>query len=129
MKAGRSLVRDGGNRYRAIFLTEGNALFVSRSSLAPPLLPPWAQTPIGGPSGERTVLVEALYQAPKTDQDRELTVAPGELLTKVTIPPPKGRNASYEARAKQSHDWPLVLCSTCLEMDGNTVRTARVVIY
>src|SRR5437764_8521323 len=35
---GKSLVRDGDNRYHAIFMTEGNALFVNPSSLAVPLI-------------------------------------------------------------------------------------------
>src|SRR5579864_82268 len=34
MKDGKSLVREGDNRYHAIFMTDGDALFVSPSSLA-----------------------------------------------------------------------------------------------
>ena len=39
MKDGKSLVRDGDNRFHAIFQTDGNALFVSPSSLAVALRP------------------------------------------------------------------------------------------
>ncbi len=45
------------------------------------------------------------------------------------IPPPKGKNGSYGVRYKQAHDWPLVSCSVCCEMDGEKVKTARVVLY
>jgi xanthine dehydrogenase YagS FAD-binding subunit len=128
MKDGKSLVRDGDNRYHAIFLTDGDALFVNPSSLAPALIALEAKATILGAKGERTVKVEELYQVPKKPDDRERTVAHGELLTRVTIPEIKGKNASYEARQKRAHDWPLVLASVSLIMDGDRVSQARVVL-
>ena len=50
-------------------------------------------------------------------------------LTKVVIPAAKGKNASYEVREKQAHDWPLVLASVNLTTDGDKVSKARVVLY
>jgi len=129
MKDGKSLVREGDNRYHAIFMTDGNALFVSPSSLAVPLIALGARATILGEKGERTVPVEALYQVPKSEKESELTIAPGELLTKVVIPAAKGKNASYEVREKQAHDWPLVLASVNLTTDGDQVSKARVVLY
>src|SRR5205823_15094913 len=77
MKDGKSLVRGGDNRYHAIFMTDGDALFVNPSSLAVPLIALGAGATILGARGERTVKVEDLYQVPKKDGDRELTLAPG----------------------------------------------------
>ena len=128
MKDGKSLVRAGDNRYHSIFLTEGDALFVSPSSLAVALTALDAQATITGPKGERTVKLEELYQVPKRESDSELNIGPGEVLTKVSIPPAKGKNASYEARQKQAQDWPLVLASVNLTMDGDTVAAARIVL-
>ena len=128
MKDGQSLVRAGDNRYHSIFLTDGNALFISPSSLAVALIALEGQATITGPKGERTVKVEELYQVPKHESDSELTIQPGEILSKVTIPAAKGKNASYEAREKQAQDWPLVLASVNLAMDGDTVSAARVVV-
>ena len=73
MKDGKSLVRAGDNRYHAIFMTDGDALFVTPSSLAVALAALDAQATIAGPKGERTVKVEELYQVPKTEKDSELT--------------------------------------------------------
>ncbi len=128
MKDGKSLVRTGDNRYHSIFLTEGDALFANPSSLATPLVALGATATIVGDKGERTIPVEALYQVPKTAEDRELTIAPGELLSKITIPNPKGKNASYEARQKQAHDWPLVLCSVSIDGVGE-INDSKIVIY
>ncbi|MDX2039184.1 MAG: FAD binding domain-containing protein [Isosphaeraceae bacterium] len=129
MKDGKSLVRDGDNRYHAIFMTDGNALFVSPSSLAVPLVALGAKVTILGAKGERTIPVDQLYTVPKKDGDRELTIGADELLVKIVVPAAKGKNASYEARQKQAHDWPLVMASVHLEMDGDKVSDAKVVLY
>jgi xanthine dehydrogenase YagS FAD-binding subunit len=128
-KDGKNLVREGDNRYHAIFLNDGDALFVNPSSLAVPLIALGAKATILGAKGERTVPVESLYQIPKKEGDRELTLAPGELLTKVTIPPSNGKNASYEVRQKQAHDWPLVMASVNLSFAMSQVSNAKVVLY
>ncbi len=122
-------MREGDNRYHSIFLNDGDALFVSPSSLAVALVALGAKATILGAKGERTVPIESLYQVPKKEGDGELTIAPGEVLTKVTIPPPRGKNASYEVRQKQAHDWPLVLASVDLAYDGDKVKDARIVLY
>jgi xanthine dehydrogenase YagS FAD-binding subunit len=128
VKDGQSLVRAGDNRYHSIFLTDGNALFVNPSSLAVALAVLDCQAMLCGPKGERTVKVEDLYQVPKRETDSELTIQPGEVLVKLTIPPAKGKSASYEARQKQAQDWPLVLASVNLTMTDETVSAAKIYI-
>jgi xanthine dehydrogenase YagS FAD-binding subunit len=129
LKDGRSLVRAGDNRFHAIFLTDQDALFVNPSSLAAALIALDGQATIVGPKGERTVKIEELYQVPKRETDSEFTIQSGEILTKVMVPAAKGKNASYETRHKQAQDWPLVLSSVNLTMDGDTVTAAKVVLY
>jgi xanthine dehydrogenase YagS FAD-binding subunit len=129
MQDGKSLVRAGDNRFHAIFMTDGDALFVSPSSLAVALCALDAQASIASPNGVRTIKLEELYRVPKRETDSELTLAPGEILTKVAIPAAKGKNFSYEARHKQAQDWPIVLASTNLTLDGDTVSAARIFIY
>ncbi|GAC1344203.1 MAG: xanthine dehydrogenase family protein subunit M [Isosphaeraceae bacterium] len=129
LKDGKSLIREGDNRYHSIFMTDGNALFVNPSSLAVPLIALGAHAKIQGPHGERTVPVEQLYRVPKTNEERENTLAHSEVLLSIHVPAPKGKNGSYEVRQKQAHDWPLVMAAVNLVMDGETVSDARVVIY
>ena len=87
MKDGKSLVRGGDNRYHAIFMTDGDALFVNPSSLAVPLIALGATATINGPKGERTVPVEDLYQVPRTDEGQRA-------------------DASHRRAADQGHDSP-----------------------
>jgi xanthine dehydrogenase YagS FAD-binding subunit len=128
MKDGKSLVRAGDNRYHAIFMTEGNALFVAPSSLAVPLIALGATATLKGSRGERKVRVEELYRVPTSNDDRELTLREDEVVTSVSIPAPRGKNASYEARQKRAHDWPLVLASVNVETNGDRVSGARVIL-
>jgi xanthine dehydrogenase YagS FAD-binding subunit len=90
MKDGKSLVRQGDNRYHAIFRTEGNALFVSPSSLAVPLIAVGASATIQGKNGKRTIKLEELYQVPETNDDRELTIEADELVSAGRVPAPPG---------------------------------------
>jgi xanthine dehydrogenase YagS FAD-binding subunit len=129
MKDGKSLVRSGDNRFHAIFMTDGDALFVNPSSLAVALCALDAQASITGPKGSRTVKVEELYRVPKRETDSEIAVEPEEILAKLTIPAAKGKNASYEARHKQAQDWPIVLASANVMLDGDVVSSARIFIY
>ncbi len=128
MKDGKSLVREGDNRHHAIFATDGDALFVAPSNLSAPLIALNAEAVIVGPKGERTIPVADLYRIPKNERETELTLAPGEILARVVVPPAKGKNATYETRQKQAHDWPMALASVNLSLEGDAVSSARILL-
>ena len=125
---GGHLVRNGDNRYHAIYMTDGDALFVCPSSLAPALIALNAQAVFEGPDGERSVPLAHLYRVPEGHDDRELTHALDEVLTRVVLPAPAGKNAFYEVRQKRSHDWPLVDAAASLELRGDSVGSARILL-
>ena len=59
----------------------------------------------------------------------ETVLQPNELLTHVTLPAPgNAKTATYEVRYKQSPGWPLAAATVVLDMDGTTVRAARIVM-
>ena len=125
---GRSMVVDGDNRYHAILGTEGPAYFVSASSFAPALIALGARVTIAGPKGTREAALEEIYRAPARDGERETTLAPGEILVSVQVPKTAARCATYEVRQHESLDWPLAAAAVALEMNGDTVKSARVVL-
>jgi xanthine dehydrogenase YagS FAD-binding subunit len=126
--AGKSLVKDGENRYHAIF-SSGPAYFVSASSLGPALVALGAKVKLVSPSGSREVPVEKFFVVPQNAQGRETALAANEILTEIVIPSAKGaKNATYEVREKDALDWPLVTASVVLNMKGNSVGTARIVM-
>lgn len=126
---GRSLVREGDNRYHAIFGTEGDALFVSASSLGPPLIALGATITVTGPGGrKREMAAREFFQTPKTDQDRETVLKPNEILTEIFIPTKGLKNATCEVRHRAGLDWPYVTASVAFALKGGKISDARVVL-
>ena len=124
----RCFAVDGENQYHAIF-GDGPCHIVHPSSLAVPAIALNATFRIVGPAGERQVAAAEYYQMPDRNLFGETVLAPNELLTHVILPAPgAARNATYEVRFKQSHDWPLAMASVSLSMNGKTVRGARIVM-
>jgi xanthine dehydrogenase YagS FAD-binding subunit len=128
MKDGKSLVPDGENKFHAIFGNSGPAYFVSASSLGPALIALGAKVKLVSAKGSREVAVEKFFVTPKNENSREIALLPNELLTEINIPAGGSRNATYEVRQKEALDWPLVAASVAVNMKGNTVASARIVL-
>ncbi len=126
---GQSLVRDGDNRYDAILGNSGPACFVSPSTLAPLLVAMDARVELYGPRGTRSIGVADLFTTPTEPGEREHTLHPNEILTRIIIPDQAGaRGAVYEVRQKEGMDWPLSMAAVVIRMNGNRVSKARVVL-
>lgn len=126
---GKSMVSEGDNRYHAILGNSGPAKFVSPSTLAPVLIALNAEVALDGPHGARRIALEKLYTTPTEPGQREHTLRPNEILTEVIVPHAAGvRSAMYELRQKEELDWPLATAAVALELSGDTVRHARVVL-
>jgi xanthine dehydrogenase YagS FAD-binding subunit len=126
---GKSLVAEGDNRYHAILGNDGSAHFVSPSTIAPILIAYNARIRIAGPGGPREVDLENFFKTPQSENEREHDLKANEIVTDIFVPAAKEvRAANYEVRQKAAFDWPLATASVVLQMDGNTVRSARVVM-
>ncbi len=126
---GESMVRAGANRYHAILGNDGDALFVSPSTVVPLLVALEARVSIHGPGGTREVPLAGFYRVPAAEGEREHDLGDAEVVTALRLPPPSGRaTASYEVRSGKSLDWSLATAAVALDLDGDTVRSARVVL-
>lgn len=126
-KDGKSLVREGDNRYHAIFGNSGPALFVNPSSLAPALIALGATLKIQGKDGAREVAAEKFFKTPANENEREYDLKPNELLTAIVIPMTGLKNGVYEIRQRRGLDWPMVAAAVAYSPGGN-VSDARVVL-
>ncbi len=125
---GGSLVKEGDNRYHAIF-SGGPAYFVSASSFGPALVALGAKVKLASASGARELEAEKFFVMPRIDTARETALQPNEILTEIIVPAAIGvRNATYEVRQKEALDWPLATASVALKMKGAAVASARVVM-
>jgi xanthine dehydrogenase YagS FAD-binding subunit len=119
----------GENQFHAIFGT-GPSFIVHPSSLAVPMVAYGATFRLLGPNGERLVPASEYFTMPTLQNiERENVLAPNELLTHAILPAPGDvKSGHYEVRYKTSHDWPIAFATVLLGMNGQTIRTARVVL-
>jgi xanthine dehydrogenase YagS FAD-binding subunit len=132
--AGKSMVLEGDNRYAAILGNDGPAYFVSPSTIAPALIAYGARIRLYSAntpgSGVRELPLETFFVIPKSENQLEHDLKPGEMVIEIVVPPPPQnlKAATYEVRQRAAFDWELAHACVALEMDGNTVKNARVVL-
>jgi xanthine dehydrogenase YagS FAD-binding subunit len=119
---------DGDSSMHAIFDNKVCAA-THPSTIVTALLALGARVQIAGKRA-REVELARFFIAPETDVRREVDLAPGEIITGVTVPAaPAGLRTAYTKQvAKQSFDWPLVDVAVALELDGKTCRRATIVL-
>ena len=128
-KDGKSLVRDGDNRYHALFGNDGPALFVSPSSLGPALIALGATFSIAGLKGKtRDVAAADFFRTPKSEDERETVLQPNEILTRISVPTRPIKSATYEVRHRHGLDWPYVTASVAFRLEAGRIADAQVVL-
>lgn len=121
--------QDGENEHHALFGNTTCAM-VHPSTLATALVALEASLTIQGKGGVRTVALADFFTPPETDILRETVLAPGELITQLTLPPPAAgaRSAYLKQGARESYDWPIADVAVVLTLDGKKVTQARVIL-
>lgn len=131
LAGGGRLVEQGDNRFHAILGNDGPAKFVSASRIAPALIALGATARVIGPDAddEAFVPVEQLFRIPRHEGERENSLAPGQVLTHLILPPAEGlASATYEVRHGQGPDYPLAAAAAALRLVDGIVREAKVVL-
>ena len=91
--------------------------------LPPVLIALGATLAIAGPSGERTIAVEDLFQG-----YLETALAPDELIVEVNVPAAPAHTAYLKHTTRSADDWPALGIAVALDMQGDSVSDARVAI-
>ncbi len=101
-------------------------LAVASADTVPALIALGATIHVVGPGGERVVDLADCY---REDGIRYLTLAPGEIVTEVRLPPSDGWRSTYlKLRDRNSFDFPIAGLAAAVRYDGTTVAAARVAI-
>ena len=89
-----------------------------------------ASVEVAGAGGQRTIPFGELHVPYGEDPVRETTLRPGEIITAITVKAtPMGRRSTYvKVRDRQSYAYAVVSAAVALDMDGDTVREARVAL-
>jgi len=128
-----ALPADAENRYHAIYTQGLKCVMVHPSTLAPVLVALGGSVKVLGPKGERDIRIDKFFRAPSSAEEREHVLEPNEVVLSVTFgSAPEQflelRNASYEVRHKESHDWPLVQAAVAVWLKEKKVGHAAVVL-
>jgi xanthine dehydrogenase YagS FAD-binding subunit len=120
---------EGENEAHCIFGGDG-CYIVHPSDTATALAALAAEIRIRGPGGSRSVAIEDFHVPPGVDPERETVLEAAEIVTEIQLPAPApGLRSSYrKVRARGAWDFALAGVALALELDGDTVKRARVVL-
>lgn len=121
-------VAKGENQYHAIFDTDKSPM-VQASTPATALIAYDASLVIAG-KDSGTMKLADFYLPPKMDSQTDTKLQPGQIIQQVIVSiSAAGKKAAYTKQTeRESYDWPICDCAVVLEMDGQTVKDARIVM-
>ncbi len=121
---------DGFNRIHAILGTSEHCIATHPSDMAVAMMALEATVIIQGASGNRSVPLNEFYLLPGSTPQKENVLAPGELITHVTLPAlPDGTRSHYlKLRDRASYEFALASAAAVVTMNGNRIRRVRVAL-
>ncbi len=120
----------GANRLHAVLGVSDACIATYAGDFANALVALEAEVRISGVSGERAVPIAELHCQPGGTPEVETRLAPGELITAIDVPARfmSWRSHYLKVRDRASFEWALASAAIALDMDGQTVRDARVAV-
>lgn len=120
----------GEHQHHAIFENQ-QTVMVHASTLATALLAYDASVHLAlGKDSSRVVALKDFLLPPSMERDRDTIIADGEVLTHVSVPAiTKDTLCAYHKQTERdSYDWPICDVAVVLQMNGDTVATAKIVL-
>lgn len=120
----------GENRWHAVLGTSDDCIAAHASDLAVALVALDASVEVRGAAGQRSVRLNDFYRLPGTTPHLETVLEPGEAIAAITVPSsPVSRRSHYlKVRERASFEFALVSAAVALELDGASIRQARVAL-
>lgn len=118
------------HQHHAIFDNQQTAI-VHASTLATALVAYDATVHLTSNEGSsRAVALQDFLLPPSMERDRDSLIADGEILTRVSVPPIQAntRCAYHKQTERDSYDWPICDVAVVLQMNGDTVTAAKIVL-
>lgn len=121
--------RDGLHRNLAVLGASEHCVATHPSDMAVALLALDAVVVVAGADGERRLPVADLHRLPGDHPEQDTTLARGELITHVELPPPSARRSAYrKVRDRASYAFALVSVAGALEVQDGIVRDVRIAL-
>ena len=120
---------DGLNRIHAVLGASASCVATFPSDMCVALAALDAVVTVQGSGGAREIPLVDFHRLPGDTPHIETVLAPGELITGVTLPPPTaGRSRYRKVRDRASYAFALVSVAAVLETDGGTVKSVRLAL-
>jgi xanthine dehydrogenase YagS FAD-binding subunit len=121
---------EGINRMHAVLGTSEQCIATYPGDFAQALIALDAQVELNGPKGNREIAFASLHRPPGETPEVETTLAPGELITAFRVPatPFARRSLFLKIRDRESYEFALASAAVALDIDGGTVRQARIAL-
>jgi xanthine dehydrogenase YagS FAD-binding subunit len=121
---------DGYNRIHAILGASPQCIATNPSDMSVALAALDAVVHLQGPDGARQVPIAEFHRLPEDRPQDDTVIQPGELIVAVELPPsPFSQTSHYlKVRDRASYAFALVSVAAGLQLDGDTVRDARIVL-
>jgi xanthine dehydrogenase YagS FAD-binding subunit len=122
--------KDGYNRIHAILGASSACVATNPSDMSVALAALEATVRVKGPRGERAIPMAEFHTLPGDTPQRDTTLAPGELIIAVDLPPsPYAAHAHYlKVRDRASYAFALVSVAAALEMRNGAVKSCRIAL-
>lgn len=120
----------GYTRMHAVLGVSDQCIAAHPSDMCVALLALDAVVHTRGPRGERAIAAQDFHTLPGAHPERESALQPGELVTQISLPKTAfaPRSAYVKARDRASFAFALASAAAALELEGETVRQARVAL-
>jgi xanthine dehydrogenase YagS FAD-binding subunit len=121
---------EGHNRGHAVLGTSEFCIATHPSDMAVALIALDARVRVLGPGGERVIPISQLYRLPDDHPEIETTLAPGELIVAVDIPPLAfaARSLYLKVRDRASYAFALSSAAVAIDLHDGIIRDARVAL-
>jgi xanthine dehydrogenase YagS FAD-binding subunit len=120
---------DGHNRIHAILGASAQCIATNPSDMAVALVALDAIVHLQGPGGARQIPVAEFHRLPEERPQDDSVIQAGELIVAVELPPAKFAQTHYlKVRDRASYAFALVSVAAAVELDGELVRDARIVL-
>ena len=120
----------GVNRIHAILGTSEHCIATHPSDMAVAMAALEAVIRVSGPTGERDIPIAEFHRLPGDTPERDTNLGADEIIVSVELPAPRfATNYTYlKLRDRLSYAFALVSVAAALDMDGGTVREARIAL-
>jgi len=118
----------GSNRMLAILGTSEHCIATNPSDMCVAMAALEATIHVQGPKGSREIAIGDFHLLPGNTPDRETVLEPGDLITHVTLPPPKAgsKQAYLKLRDRASYEFALASAAIVITLAGGNVTYARI---